>query len=53
MLYTKTIETILASLVLGFIAFLFTSPKKIIKRKNAGIVKTKEVDSSQDQNLFI
>ncbi len=48
---TKTIGTIFASLVLGALAFLFVSPKKVQKRKDVKVAQEKEVDSNKD--LFI
>jgi len=48
---TKTFGTILASLLVGAIAFLFVSPKKVNKRKDVKIISEREVDANQ--NLFI
>ncbi len=48
---TKTIGTIFASLAIGAIAFLFTTPKKVQKRKEVKITKSQEVSNQED--LFI
>jgi len=48
---TKTIGTIFASLLVGAIAILFTSPKKVQKRKDVKI--TKSADEGTNNDLFI
>ncbi len=49
---TKTIGTIFASLAVGAVAFLVSTPKKNTKNKTAKVEEPKE-ERTDDQNLFI
>ena len=49
---TKTIGTIFASLAVGAIAFFFTTPKKIQKRKEVKVADSKE-EVTSNEDLFI
>ncbi len=50
MINTKTIGTILVSVILGAVTFFIATPKKVVKKKERSIAATAEDNSS---NLFI
>jgi len=49
---TRTIGTIFASLAIGAVAFLVSTPKKSTKKSTAKVAEPKE-ERVDDQNLFI